>query len=78
MFGWGYAKDCCISLFKIEQEEKATRLYYAECLRLIGENTAKYGGGRYIEIHLTDILEPKATDNKSAEEIINNIKNKLR
>lgn len=69
MFGWGYAKDLCISLFQKEQEEKAVKIYYAECLRIMTENTAKMGGGSYIQIKLQDILEPKKVDNRTGEEI---------
>lgn len=70
-------KDFCISLFKQEQEEKATKIYYAECLRIISENTAKMGGGSYIQAKLADILDPKPIDNRSANEIINGIKDKV-
>ena len=77
MFGWGYAKDLCISLFQKEQEEKAVKIYYAECLRAISENTAKFGGGFYIQAKLQDILNPKLTDNRTADEIIEGIRKKL-
>ena len=70
-------KDFCISLFKQEQEEKATKIYYAECLRMISENTAKMGGGSYIQAKLADILDPKPVDNRSANEIIDGIKDKI-
>lgn len=70
-------KDFCISLFKQEQEEKATKIYYAECLRIISENTAKMGGGSYIQAKLADILDPKPVDNRTAYEIISGIKDKI-
>ena len=71
--------DTCIALFKKEQEEKATRIYCAECLRMITENTAKMsaGGGSYISVILTDILNPKPADNRTSEEVISGIKNKI-
>ena len=69
MFGWGYAKETCISLFQKEQEDKAVRIYYAECLRIITENTAKMGGGSYITVKLDDILNPKQVENRTSEEI---------
>lgn len=77
MFGWGYAKDLCISLFQKEQEEKAVKIYYAECLRAISENTAKFSGGSYIQAKLQDILNPKPTDNRTADDIIEGIRKKL-
>ena len=67
----------CISLFQKEQEEKAVKIYYAECLRAISENTAKFGGGSYIQAKLQDILNPKPTDNRTANDIIEGIRKKL-
>ena len=77
MFGKGYVKDVCISLFQKEQEEKAVKIYYGECLRIITENTAKMGGGSYIQASLQDILAPKPVDKRTAEDIIEGIRNKL-
>ena len=68
----------CISLFQKEQEEKAVKIYYAECLRIMTENTAKIGGGSYIEAKLQDILDPKPVDNRTADDIIEGIRNKLK
>ena len=62
-------KDFCISLFQKEQEDKAVRIYYAECLRIITENTAKMGDGSYITAKLADIINPKPVDNRAGEEI---------
>ena len=62
-------KDFCISLFQKEQEDKAVKIYYAECLRIITENTAKMGGGNYITVKLADIVSPKPVDKRTGEEI---------
>lgn len=78
MFGWGYVKDLCISLFQKEQEEKAVKIYYAECLRIITENTAKMVSGSYVQAKLQDILDPEPEDNRTADDIIEGIKNKLK
>ena len=67
----------CISLFQREQEEKAVKIYFAECLRIMTENTAKMVGGSYIEAKLQDILDPKPVDNRTADEIIEGIRKKL-
>lgn len=88
MFGWGYAKDLCISLFQKEQdfrERKATEIYVSENLRIIGENTAKLvalaSGGKvdasYIVAKLPEILNPKPVDNRTAKDVINGIRKKL-
>ena len=62
-------KDFCISLFQKEQEDKAVKNYYAECLRIITENTARMCEGSYITAKLSDILNPKPVDNRTGEEI---------
>lgn len=77
MFGWGYVKDFCISLFQKEQEEKAERYYIAECLRIMTENTARAFGGNYIELKLYDMMNPKPVEKRSADDVINDIKSKL-
>lgn len=77
MFGKGYVKDICITLFQKEQEEKATKIYFAECLRIMTENTAKICGGSYIQAKLQDILDPKPVDKRTAEDIIKGIRKKL-
>jgi hypothetical protein len=41
------------------------------------ENTAKIGGGGYIQAKLADILDPKPVDNRSADDIISGIKDKI-
>ena len=69
MFGWGYANDLCISLFQKEQEDKAIKIYYAECLRIITENTAKMVCGSYIAAKFADIINPKPADNRTGEEM---------
>lgn len=67
----------CISLFQKEQEEKTVKIYYAECLRIMTENTAKMSGGSYIQAKLQDILDPKPVENRTADEIIEGIRKKL-
>ena len=67
----------CISLFQKEQEKKAVKIYYAECLRIMTENTAKMGGGSYIQAKLQDIIDPKPVENRTSDEIIEGIRKKL-
>jgi len=50
--------------------ENAWRAYAGECLRLMTENTAKMGGGSYIQAKWADIINPKPTDNRTGEEIV--------
>ena len=51
----------------------------AECARLVTLNTARLvHEGQYMPAKLGEILEPKPEDNRSANEIIDHIKSKLR
>lgn len=85
MFGWGYVKDVCIALFQKEQEEKTYQYYVAECARIITENTAmiasylSHGEAecKFISLSLRDMMHPKQEDNRTAEEVIEDIGNKL-
>lgn len=54
---------------KQRQEETACRLYYGECLRTISENCARICGGNYIALTLADVLKPGPVENRSANEI---------
>lgn len=53
--------------------DKAYRMYVADSLRIIGENTAKYAGGEYIKARLADVLEPQKQDTRSCKEITDDI-----
>ena len=64
------------SAIKQNNLREAAISYALECLRITTENTAKYGGGRYIEFSFEDMVSPKPQ--KSAEEIVESIKSKFR
>ena len=53
-----------------QAEDQAFKLYVAECLRVLTENTAKMGGGSYISASFADILNPKPVDDRTGEEIV--------
>ena len=77
--GIGYVIEHYISFFHKEQEEKAYRVYVTDTLRLVAENTAKMGqGGSYIKARYIEVIEPPKEEKRSADEVINNIKTKLR
>ena len=46
-------------------------------MRIITENTAKFVGGSFLELKLRDILDPKPVDNRTANDIIEDIRKKL-
>lgn len=55
--------------YQSQKRDLAYRIYVADCLRIISENTAKMGGGSYITAKLADIINPKPADNRTGEEI---------
>ena len=52
----------------------AYRIYVTECLRMMTENTAKQGGGSYINKPFEDVIgNSKPKDERTADEIIADI-----
>ena len=47
----------------------AYRIYIADCLRILSENTAKVGGGSYITAKFPDIIKPNPVEKRTGEEI---------
>ena len=63
-----------VSKYKEQQKEMAYRIYVTECLRVITENTAKQGGGSYINKPFADVIgSNKPKDERTADEIIADI-----
>ena len=58
-----------IARYQSQQRDLAYRIYVADCLRIISENTAKIGGGSYITAKFADIINQKPVDNRTGEEI---------
>lgn len=55
--------------YQSQKRDLAYRIYIGDCLRIIGENTAKMGSGSYIIDKLSDIINPRPDDNRTGEEI---------
>ena len=55
--------------YQSQQRDLAYRIYVADCLRIISENTAKISRGSYINAKLADIINPKPVDKRTGEEI---------
>lgn len=49
-----------------------------DALKIIAENTAKFAGGSVPKLRYKDIMDPKPEETRSPEDIVNNIKSKLR
>ncbi len=76
--GIGYVIEHYIAFFKKEQHEKAYRNYVTDALKILTENTAKANGGKYLQLRYAELFEPTKEETRSAEEVIENIKEKLR
>lgn len=59
-----------IARYNQHQRDLAYRIYLCECARITTLNTANSTGGSYIEKKFVDILNPKPEDNRTAEEIV--------
>ena len=64
-----------IARYQSQQRDLADRFYVSECLRMIGENTAKVSGGSYMTAKFEEIISPKPADNRTGEEIAADIIN---
>lgn len=76
--GISYVIEHYIAYFKKKQEEKTYKMYITDALRLIAENSAKMAGGSYIQARYVDLVEPKKEETRTANEIILDLKDKLR
>lgn len=57
-------------IIKRQAEKESYKIYTAECLRIITENTAKIVGGSCVSVSFADIIDPKPVDNRTGEEIV--------
>ena len=66
--------------WRVSMRDRAWRTYVAENLRIVGENTAKIGGGSYLEAHWEepDGTAPGREELRSEEEVIADITAKLK
>lgn len=73
--------DHCVAAFQNKQKDRLYQIYITDALKAIAENTANLAGGkspqlRYIEV-IDDMENTDKKPEKTAEEIIDNMKNKL-
>lgn len=57
-----------------QEKEFAFRVYAADCLKVITENTARLSGGGYMNIRLIDVLHPKPEETRSSDDVIAHMK----
>lgn len=60
------------------RRDRVCRFYYADILRALTQAVAAIGGGDFAVTSLAELLYPKPEDNRTAEEVIEHIRGKLR
>ena len=58
---------------KRQCEQEIFREYIADGIQMISENTANYVSGRYIVKRYTEIINKKSSDNRTGDEIVEDI-----
>ena len=48
-----------IARFNQHQRDLAYRIYVTDCLRMVSENTARFGGGPYKTVSFEDIIRTR-------------------
>lgn len=56
-----------------EQHAETYRVYVSDALRIISENTARFGGGTFVKQRYYDVINPPRADERSGDEIAEDI-----
>ena len=67
-----------IARFNQHQRDLAYRIYVTDCLRMNLECTAHLSGHELSLDRFADVYYPKPVDNRTADDIIEGIRNKLK
>lgn len=70
MFGEDYLLQYIEQRIEEENRQKQYQYYVTDSLRLISENTAHFGQGKYMSIRFADMIEKRADEpQRTSEEI---------
>ena len=73
-----FGDEYLFEFIKLYAQQEAYKIYVTDCLKLIAENTAKFGGGSVLNCRYYDLISPKKeVPEESADEIISRMKSKL-
>lgn len=67
-----------IARYQSQQRDLAYRIYVTDCLRMNLECTAHLSGYQLNIDRFADVYYPKPVDNRTADDIIEGIRNKLK
>ena len=67
-----------IARYQSQKRDLAYRIYVTDCLRIQLECVAQIGGQKLEVDRFADVYYPKPVDNRTADDIIEGIRNKLK
>lgn len=69
----------CVAFLKNRAYSRAYQMYITDALKVIAENTAHFvTGGQVLNIRYADIVSEEKPEERTEEDIISNLKEKLR
>ena len=77
LFGKGYVVEHCIAFLQRQKKHDELMYYVTDALMCITQNTANMAGGKALQKRFHEILNPEPEETRTAEDIINSIKEKL-
>lgn len=72
LLGAEYVIEHCVTVYSARQRQEAYQVYTTDCLSAIAK-----GLGAKVDKRYYDIIHPKPVDNRSAEEIVDDIVKKM-
>ena len=78
ILGKGYIIQHCVAFLKNKAVYKAYQICVTDALKVIAENTAHANGGLTLNMRFADVISDEQPEERTEEEIINNLKEKLR
>lgn len=77
ILGKSYIIQHCVAFLKNKSKEKAFQIYVTDSLKIIAETLAHHYGGSVLNMRYADIISDEEPENRTAEDIINNLKAKM-
>lgn len=77
LFGFRYVVDYMAYLKVQQSREEAYQVYCTDALKAVVRNTANLAGGETMRMRFADIISSKPVDNRSSDEIIDDLKSKI-
>lgn len=76
--GSGYVMEHVLTAFCVIREEEIYRQYVTDGMYVISDSIAHIAGGKSLQVRYEELIHPKDEDNRTEEDIINAIEQKLK